>query len=241
MSLKTNVNIKYNNDADKTHVENKFKNQIETIINIIINELCEIKKNGKTLKLNDIKDKIKVKYDDYESYCSKNDPSGCKQENVIFNDKRIKDIINQLENNNSFLRRCKLKKQLILYNYSNVFLPTIVPWNYIYTQRGGVYKLIDDKNIKDLEFGLGKRINADDNTVVPCKYVDFDDFLTQYKNSGNKPEEFENAYQVLKMLDKGLPSYDEATKVINLVLKFIKYYTLPLKTLKECDNISQKS
>jgi hypothetical protein len=228
MSLNINANIKFKNDSERNYVNNNLKNKVSDIINIITTELC----NNSNANIDAIKSKIKNKYNNYKKFCKNKDCNDTSD--IIFNDDRIEDLIKQLDNNDDFKRKCRIKKRLV-FNYIPSYpyvLPFVIPSFFI--QRGGSYSVVESN---DSDNGFAKIINKD-GTTLTCRYVDFDEFEREYetvKDKSNLSNEIRNAYNAIKELDRELPTWNEAKKVINLVLKFINYYTLPQKTLNKLD------
>jgi hypothetical protein len=231
MSLNINANIKFKNDSEKKYVNKNFRSKVANIINIITTELC----NNQNADIDAIKLKIKNKYNNYKKFCKNKE---CKNDSdIIFNDDRINSLIDQLNNNNDFKKKCRIKKKLV-FNYIPSYpyvLPFVIPSFFI--QNGGSYNVVEANDYSDN--GFAKIVN-EDGTTLTCRYVDFDEFEREYetvKDKSNLSDEIKNAYNAIKELDKELPTWNEAKKVISLVLKFINYYTLPQKTLNKLNQI----
>lgn len=303
MSL-NKVNFKFGPNTDKAHLQNHVKD-IEDIINIITTFMCENDKQNKLFNEQSIIDKIKEKYPQFQTICIKPEIP-CSEPNKVFNDTRLKEIINQVQKDDLYRRMCKFKRQVILGNYINrvpisdvIYSGNLMPlkltnmfgypfWYNVVRSANLVdnnsYDIIGGgkRNAKYLNpYGLGRKVNLL-NESESTKYIDFAEFEHQYEdyhklnhinetinvkvckidsnnrmNCINKKinfddvvekdehnvkvkghnKELELAYKALQRL-KRIHSLEHALDEIEIILTFIKYYTLPLKTIEKAEKIN---
>jgi hypothetical protein len=270
----------------------KNKNIIEDIINIITNYICTRSKENRHIDIDLVIQEIKNKHPDYLQLCSEspNPDKSCKSEDeTVFNRKRIKEIIDNIEGNTLYRRMCKFKYN-VLNGLVSVPLSSVLyslnyyPVNYYtfpspYITSKTLMNIRNEQLNKMLvggskgEYGLGT--NTINGQVKSNKFVDFDEFIMQYedhysdknvinvksctysKQSGMKCiekkipiqnsesdseskhniKEIDVAYKALKRLNR-INKLDVALDEIEVLLDYLKYFTVPFKTLKKAEKIN---
>lgn len=198
MPILTGVNFSYGSDATKAHMK-QYVTQIEDIINIITTFMCDKDKSDNSYTNNEIIAEIKKKYSTFETFCVEN-KTPCPAGSEVFSDKRLKEIIDKIQNDNLYRRMCKFKKSVILGNinvpvanviYSAKSIPLQLSWMYGYPfWYNAVKKSLDfpekviaggGPNDSENPYQLGRKTNLL-NQSVPNKYVDFEEFEHQYED-----------------------------------------------------------
>jgi hypothetical protein len=194
----------------------------------------------------------------------------CDNGTILFTDERIGKIIEQINNDNLYRRMCKFKYSVlndkvnanilrkVLYAtryvpFQNFMFPSTYPIvNYGFF--GGNSNNINPKGL----YGLGCRIV--NGEYQSNKFVDFDEFVKQYENyhtphnnysdnstysedanieNSGKNIDIDIAYKMIKRLDK-IKKIEDALDDLEILLNYIKYFVLPLKTLEKSELIHKQ-
>ena len=233
-----------------------IKTKIEDIVNIIAKELC----HNQSIGVNGIELKIKDAYPEYRKLCtvagstSTLNPDCTIDDQIIFNQNRLQNIITQMKNNRDFVRMCKFKFGVIsgsdlyrniplsnvIYSLSNYNLqrmpytishrmpgvPVIIP-KYFALAPYNMHMFGGQLNkIKDGE--IGKLIDVD--TIKSVKLVDFDEFEQEYKMHPQQTSDVTNAYKLITTINQGQANIIDILDEIEILLNALKYFVVPIKT-----------